>query len=290
MRVRHLHRAASLLLVLAASCEVPAPSAPAVESGLVVFAVLDPGVNEQVFLLMRSRSAKPDTTARPVIVDDPIVSSGETPVSGATVVIYSPAGDSAVAVEDGARRPDHLGAGVYRVWGTAATASPGALMPIIAGRRYRLRVASSVGDAEGTTLVPSADRIGAAAARNVSLARDTVLMPASVINAAGYVYSLRSTNGNAEGDPQYRRDLERRLVLPSGGDDWAFAYARDRLRTGSRHSLTVTAADSNYFDYFGAQSDPFADRTARTTLRGAAGVFGSVLIVFTQSITVSSGS
>ena len=102
------------------------------------------------------------------------------------------------------------------------------------------------------------------------------------------MYSLRGGNGTSnEGDPQYRRVIEPRLVLPSGNDDWAFAFARDILRGGTRHTLTVTAADTNYFEYYGSQVDPFADRTGRTTLRGAAGVFGATLTIYTQPITIA---
>ena len=117
-------------------------------------------------------------------------------------------------------------------------------------------------------------------------ARQRAVRPTATASG-GFVYSLRGSNGTTlEGDPQFRRDLERRLVLPSG-DAWAFSYARDRLRTGTRHVLTVTAADSNYFEYYGSQGDPFADRTQRTTLRGAAGVFGAITLVYTQTVTIT---
>jgi hypothetical protein len=116
------------------------------------------------------------------------------------------------------------------------------------------------------------------------------MLASSGVVGGGFVYSLRGSNGTQlEGDAQYRRDLERQLVLPSRDDDWAFAYARDRLRAGTRHTLTVTAADSNYFAYFGERADPFADRTGRTNLRGAAGVFGSIMVIYALPITVSVG-
>ena len=72
-------------------------------------------------------------------------------------------------------------------------------------------------------------------------------------------------------------------------NDWAFAHVRERLRSGTRHTLTVTAADSNYFAYFGDRADPFADRTGRTNLRGAAGVFGSLMVIYSLPITVQVG-
>ena len=274
--------------IFAAACDVPAPTQLSATPGLVVFSVLDPAAVEQTVLLMQTRPAVSDTTARTVNVDDPIVTAGEIPVTGARVVLYGPTGDSAVAIEDRVRRADHLGAGVYRFYssGNAATLPAGAYMPIAMGARYRLQVQSSVGIAEASTHVPSNDRNLNVAARLLNFSRDSIILGQSVAEAAGFIYSLR--NGNAtEGSPQYRRGLERRLVLPSG-NDWAFAYVRERFTIGSRHTLTVTATDSSYFGYYSSEGDPFADRSTKTSLRGAAGVFGSVLLMYSSTVTVVS--
>jgi hypothetical protein len=137
--------------------------------------------------------------------------------------------------------------------------------------------------------VPAVNSVVTGPSRTLNLTRDTVMLASTGVVGAGFVYSLRTTNGNPEGDAQFRRDLERRLILPSGDDDWAFAHVRERLRTGTRHALTVTAADSNYFAYFGERTDPFADRTGRTNLRGAAGLFGSIMVIYSLPITVTVG-
>jgi hypothetical protein len=258
----------------------------------VVFSVLDPGTTEQVVLLMRSRSTVPDLAARVFDPNDPIVTAGEIPVTGATVVLYGPLGDSAVAREDPTTRPDKSGAGVYRIWtgGTPGFAPAGAFVRLQPGGTYRLRVTSSLGSAEASTRVPAVNSVVTGPLRTVNLTRDTIMLSSGGVAGGGFIYSLRGVNGTQlEGDAQYRRDLERRLILPSRDDDWAFAYVRDRLRTGTRHTLTVTAADSNYFAYFGERSDPFSDRTARTNLRGAAGVFGSIMVIYALPITVSVG-
>ena len=270
-----------------AACETSAPTQLTAAPGLVVFSVLDPAAPEQTVVLMQTRPAVRDTTSRAVLIDDPIVSAGEIPVTGARVVLYGPTGDSAVAIEDRVRRTDHLGAGVYRIWssGIAATLPAGAYLPVAMGARYSLKVQSTVGAAEATTSVPSNDRNLNVAARTLNRSRDTVLMGESRAQAAGFIYSLR--NGNATvGTPQFRRSIERRLVLPAG-NEWAFAYVRARFTLGSRYTLTVTAADSSYFAYYSSEGDPFADRSAKTTLRGATGVFGSVLLMYASVVTVT---
>lgn len=291
--MRSLLRVASLIAVtalLANACETSAPTQLTAAPGLVVFSVLDPSADEQTVLLMQTRPAVADTTNRTVNVNDPIVTAGEIPVSNAHVVLRNAHGDSAIAIEDRLRRADGLGAGVYRLFSTGnpATLPAGAFMPVTQGAVYTLTVQSGVGDASATTRVPSNDRNLNVAARSISLSRDTVQLGASSLLAAGFVYTLRTANGvGTEGTPQFRRALERRLILPTGSE-WAFVYARDRLTTGSRHILTVMATDSSYFGYFGAGADPFADRTGRTTLRGASGVFGSVLLLYSSSVTIIS--
>lgn len=280
----------------AAGCEVPAPTAPAPEPGLVIFGVLNPAAGEQVVMLMETRAAAP--AARQFAPEDPVASSGETPVTGARVVLTDAAGDSAVLVEDRVRRADRRGAGVYRLWGTAAAAGAAgaaapASLPVAQGGAYRLRVAATVGGravaAEGTARVPSVASPPPAAARTVRVSRDSVVLAdPGAAGASGYVYSLRAENGITPlGNPQYRRAFEPGLYRPSGAA-WAFAYAREYFVPGPRYVLSVVAADTNFFAYYAAEGDPFADRSRRTTLRGASGLFGAVAPVAAVPVWLTS--
>jgi hypothetical protein len=233
------------------------------------------------------------------VPEDPIASSGETPVTNARVVLVGPAGDSAVLVEDRRRRADRLGSGVYRLWSgsaaaaVAAGATAGAYLPVTAGGAYALRVTATVGGAPvtatGAARVPAVARpVATAAARTVSLARDSVVLAdPGVAGASGFVYSLRTANGaGAIGDPQYRGAFEPRLVLPgAAARDAAFGWAT--FVPGTRVVLTVTAADSNYYAYYRADADPFADRSRRTTLAGASGLFGAALPVASVAVAVT---
>ena len=65
-----------------------------------------------------------------------------------------------MAVEDRVSRTDRLGAGVYRFYTGVAPgfAPPGAYIQLVAGRTYRLRVTSTLGTAEGSTRLPTAER------------------------------------------------------------------------------------------------------------------------------------
>lgn len=289
---RMLRRVAPLGALLLASCELPTLAVPEAPPGFAVFGVLNPSVVQQQIFLMRTREIAPDTTGLTFLPDDPIASSGETPVSGARVVIYGPSGDSAVAVEDRTRRADGRGAGVYRIWGAGnpAAAPPGAFIPVRQGNLYRLRVTTDVGEAVAHTRVPrGTPTLGPS--RTLDLSADSLIMPDPSAEAAGFVYSLRSvTLAVVDGVQQYRRQLERRLVLPPPSEDWAFAYARESLQGAIRVVFTVTAVDSSYLAYYGRESDPFADRSSGTSLRGAAGVFGSALVLYSVQATVREGT
>jgi hypothetical protein len=294
---RRLTIAAAALAL--AACEVPAPTAPPPPPGLVVFSVLNPSGPEQVVLLMQSRGAVPDAAGFQFVPEDPIVTSGETPVTNARVVLVGPAGDSAVLVEDRVRRADRLGAGVYRLWSGSAAGAIGAgateaaHLPVTAGGAYALRVTAVVaGDvitATGTARVPTVARpVVTATVRSVSRARDSVVLAdPGVAGASGFVYSLRTANGAGPiGEPQYRGAFEPRLLLPgAAAPDAAFGWAT--LVPGTRVVLTVTAADSNYYAYYRADADPFADRSRRTTLVGASGLFGAALPVASVPVAVT---
>ncbi|MDB4909042.1 MAG: hypothetical protein JWO05_3826 [Gemmatimonadetes bacterium] len=279
---------AAAAVIVAGACELPAPTVPSVEPGLVVFSVLDPALGEQVVLLMETRAVVPDTTLR-VTTDDPIVTSGETPVLDARVVLYGPNGDSAVAVEDRVRRPDHLGAGVYRIWslGAPSAAPADAFLSLLPGQRIRLKVTSAVGSAAASTQIPGIDRV-ITGNTVVMMGRDSLVLTTTPTGAGGFVYSLRNSNNvGREGDEQYHRALERHLIMPGVEDEWAFSYAVAFLRRLTRHTVTVTAVDSNYFAYFGESSDPFKDRSAGTNLRGAAGVFGSSIVFYSVVVNIN---
>ena len=279
---------AAALVIVAGACELPAPTVPTVRPGLVVFSVLDPALGEQVVLLMQTRAVVPDTTLR-VTTDDPIVSSGETPVMNARVVLYGANGDSAIAVEDRVRRPDHLGAGVYRFWnlGPPVGTPAGSFLPLLPGQRIRLSVTSDVGNAVASTLLPAIERV-IQGSSVVMLGRDSLVMNTTVTGAGGFVYALRSSNNvQREGDEQYHRALEQHLIMPGVEDEWAFSYALNFLRRLTRHTVSVAAVDSNFFAYFAESSDPFKDRSAGTNLRGAAGVFGSSIVFYSVVVNIN---
>ena len=66
-----MRRRALLCAVVLSACDTPAPVAPEIEPGIVLFSVLDPGSVEQVVLLMRSRESVPDTAGLTIVRTTP---------------------------------------------------------------------------------------------------------------------------------------------------------------------------------------------------------------------------
>jgi hypothetical protein len=274
-------------------CDTSVPTLPAPPTRLVVHAVLDPQAPTQVILLQESRAFQPGQPTSSFDPDDPIVSVGEVPVSNARVVLYAGNGDSAVAAEDRTSSPSGKGAGVYRIWSSSIVAPPasavGAFLPVHPGEHYRLRITSRFGVAEGTTLVPKSSgpfESGGSGFWEFDPRYDSLRMRPTQAPAAGYLY--RDTVGDQvlTFNDRFRRDLEQWLILPSANDDWGFAFARDLFVAGSWHMLSVTAVDSNYFAYYSTAFDPFASRSDQTALKGAIGLFGSVLPLFASGVYI----
>jgi hypothetical protein len=272
-------------------CDTSVPTLPLPPVRLVVHGVLDPRSATQVILLQESRpSRKPISTATHFDPDEPIISWGETPVTNARVVVYAANGDSAVAAEDRTFRPDGKGAGVYRIWSGSIVAPPasaaGAFLPVHQGERYKLRITSTFGVAQGSTLVPSSSAPFEGGSRSIDMQRDSVRMRPTQAAAAGFMYRDEVNNQIQSFNDRFRRDLELRLILPSQNDDWAFAFNRYEFQVGTLHTLSVVAVDSNYLAYNGTDIDPFAGNSDRTALTGAVGLFGSVLPLFVLRLQI----
>jgi len=150
--------AAAALLALAGCTLDEEPTAPGRDQ-LVVHLVLNPQHLDHVLLLERTLSGR-ETIDSTLAWDstDAVVSRGGVPVTGATVVITSETGDSAVAVEDLARRGDGRGAGMYRFRNLVADEQPGdSIVAVVPGARYTLRIETPDGETvRGETVVPTA--------------------------------------------------------------------------------------------------------------------------------------
>lgn len=215
---------------------------------LVVHAVLDARAAEQTVLVTHARTG---------------AAGDDVPVDGETVTITLPNGN----VISAARAVDAGGnccvAGVYVLYATGAGFAP---QP---GATYTLHVHTPSGEeAFGTTTVPSASDVPVGDVRLFRRLQDTLRLTwPRVSGARSYELVLdrgagtyRTFTDTAVSLPGTLRDIEGNEVFPSG----------------ALVDATVLAVDSNYYDYYRAQSDPLAG-TPPSHLTGALGVFGSVV-------------
>ena len=305
--------ALSLALLVLGSCEYGAGVAPTAKPRIAVHAVLNPGAAEEVLLVERTlvdgrHCASPlgepgaGGEVAPCASDseDPIVAAGGEPISDAEVVVYGPTGDSAVAVEDLARRGDGKGAGVYRFTNAALDPSSPlgapASLAVLPGATYRLRVTTTLGTVSARTSVPNASIASAPAATTFNVERGDAQNrgPRAAAGAAGYLAIVDPPLGN-----------RLRLLFDNPVSMSAFAgslFVFDPTRTGSdsrfRADLMpglltearVTALDTNYVRALRAGSDeePLSSENPGSSIEGGVGLFGSLVTVSLMRLDVVS--
>lgn len=245
-------------------------------------AVLDANATQQTVLVERTltgRIAVADSTKFDPL--DPIASGGGDPIAGARVVISSENGDSAVAVEDAARRPDRKGRGVYRV-ATALSIPVFDVLTIVPGRRYLLSVTTPDGRVvTGSTRVPVATRVPDSQ-QVFDRRRDTLRLRWADARAAR-TYAIRM-------DTPYGAFFlfsdSARFDLTGDLRNFFAAHLPAAFVPGFRQPVLVTAVDTNFFDYYRSRNDPFSGTGIINHLTGGFGFFGAIALIERRTVDV----
>ena len=261
----------------AAACDLGTVTVPQTAPKIVVHAVLNASAPTQVVLVERTLTGTitiPDTTFNP---NDPIVSAGGIPVTGAAVDIVDSAGAVFTAVEDKVVLANGQGAGVYRV------SLSGAILRL--GQRYRLRIQTAEGDdVTAVTRVPRPEVTSTGGlTRTFNRDHDTVLVKWNAA-AATRAYALRveSPFGPCF---LFTDSLHFRLT---GDVRNLFAGNLERVFIpGFRQDILVAAVDSNFFDYYRTTNDPFTGTGIISRVNGGLGLFGSIIALSSGTLTVT---
>jgi hypothetical protein len=247
----------------------------------VVHMVLDPTASTQVLFLERTLTGTVDPGGGGGFNrNDPVVTSGGDPISGAYVLIRNAAGDSVVAPEDADTRDDGRGAGVYRFDNSNA---PGGL-PVEAGGQYFLYLVTPEGEIlTGETRVPGAQNIPPATlSRNFNRDSDTLnLFWDSAAGAHRYEVRVDAPYG-----PLLLFTDKLEASLPGDMRNFLEPGLRRLFFPGFRTGVSVTAIDRNYFDYMRSGSDPFTGRGIISSVTGGLGVFGAVVPLYSSTLFV----
>jgi len=279
--VRRIVAASSLVATtLSSSCKIGEVTVSNTAPVIVVHSVLNPSVGAQLVLVERTLSGAitiPDTTFDP---NDPIVTAGGVPVSGALVELIDSTGRSVRGVEDVTVRTDGRGAGVYRI----ATGFSG-IPAIRLGMRYQLHVHTLEGeDVTAFTRVPAPEVTSSGAlTRTFNRDRDTVNVQWSPTpKARTYAVRIESPFG-----PFFLFTDSTRFRLTG---ELRNLFAGDLQRVfipGFRQDVLVAAVDSNFYDYYRTNNDPFTGSGIISRVNGGLGLFGALVTLNTGTLTVT---
>ena len=263
--------------MIAAACDLGTVTVPKTTPSVVVHAVLNTSAATQVVLVERTLTGTiniSDTTFNP---NDPIVSAGGIPVSGATVEIIDSAGTAFKGVEDRTVLANGLGAGVYRVQLAGGN--------LQRGERYRLHVHTPDGDdLTAYTRVPHpAVSSTGGLSRTFNRDHDSLVVEWNAADATrAYALRVESPFG-----PFFMFTDSLRFRLTG---DARNLFANDLQRVfipGFRQDVLVAAVDTNFFDYYRTNNDPFTGTGIISRVNGGLGLFGSMVILASGTLSVT---
>jgi hypothetical protein len=257
--------AAAATLVVIAACEIEKVDIPRPEQQVALHGVLSASAFSQVVLLERTRNGSVSVFAPPFDLEDPLGSDDGIAETGATVTLTTPSGATLVAREDN-RELFNTGQGVYRF------SLPGSALE--RAGTYRLSVRTSKGEQLGAeTVVPGGVPAVVAESRTFDRASDVLLLewPASP-GARSYFVRVETPFG-----PRAFFTDDTRVRL-SGDLRNTDADGLPRVFIpGFPQAVTVSAVDSNYYDWFRTHNDALSGSGLINRVRGGLGVFGSLV-------------
>ena len=264
--LRAARSALPAMLVALAGCELDEVAIPRTESRIALHGVLSASAPTQVVLLERTRNGSVFLLGPGFDLVDPVVSDEGIAEPGATVRLTTPGGETLFAREDRTVRDDGKGAGVYRF------ALPGGALE--RGGTYRLAVRTTRGEElTAETSVPSGAAAGAAEHRVFDRAGDTVLLEwPAVAGARSYFVRIETPYG-----PRSFFTDSTRVRLTGALRNVDVPTLPRVFIPGFPQSVTVSAVDSNYYDWYRTHNDRISGTGLVNRVRGGIGVFGSLV-------------
>ena len=276
MRALRLGVLAALILPIVA-CEFDERAVAPTEGKLIVHAVLNPYASEYKVLVEELLTGRVDVDPDVPFRDfDPIATGSGIPVEGATVIIYNAFGDSAVGIED---ELETRSTGVYRFLNSTSTTQ--SAMQLVPGNTYQLKITTPSGDlVTGRTTIPNA--IPGPTALPLTFNRDMDTLRLSwepALAARTYLLRVNSPRG-----PYHMITDSQSIRLPGSLRDFFTEGLPSVFVPGFRQTLQVSAIDTNFYDYYRSQNNPFTGSGLINHLVGGTGLFGSLVPLETRAI------
>ena len=252
------------MLALLTACEIENVTIAQTEARVATHGVLSATATTQVILLERTRTGAVSVSAPPFELEDPFGSDAGIAESFATITLTTPDGLTLVARED-----DHgggAGRGVYRF------NLPGDALE--RRRTYKLSVLTIKGEIlSAETSVPDGVPAVGAQQRAFDRSLDTVFVewPAAP-GARSYFVRIETPFG-----PRSFFTDSTRVRLTGELRNVDVASLPRVFIPGFPQAVTVSAVDSNYYDWYRTHNDEFSGTGLVNRVRGGLGVFGSLV-------------
>jgi hypothetical protein len=264
-----------LAMLALAACDLERVAIGRTEAQVALHGVLSASAPTQVVLLERTRNGSIRLFAPPFDLGDPVVSDEGVAESDALVVLTTPSGQTLVAREDISTRSDAKGAGIYRF------SLDGAALE--RGGAYRLSVRTTKGESlVAETTVPTGIPASLAVSRVFDRARDTVTVQwPSTAGARSYLVRIETPFGPRS---FFTESTHVRLTGELRNVD-----QRQLVRVfipGFPQAVTVSAVDSNFYDWYRTQNDALTGTGLVNRVQGGMGVFGSLVRLRFESYRV----
>ena len=254
------------LLALFAACEIEEVGIPTTQAHVALHSVLSVSASTQVVLLERTRNGTIAITAPAFEIIDPVLSDEGIAETNALVTLTTPTGATLVAREDVTVRGDGKGRGVYRF----ALRGDG----LERGGTYRLSVRTTRNELlSAETSVPLGDAAIAPASAMFDRVQDTLVLewPAAP-GARSYFVRIETPFG-----PRSFFTDTTRVRLTGELRNIEVAGIPRVFIPGFPQAVTVSAVDSNYYDWFRTHSNAISGTGLINRVRGGIGVFGSLV-------------
>lgn len=263
-------------LVAVAGCALEKVAIPPSTPSVVVHAVLNPSAPEQIVYLERTLTGSDRVHNSPFNPDDPIETGGGVPVDNALVEIIDSSGTVTTGNENFVQGATVNGPGVYHI-------------PILGptlrlGERYKLHVHTIEGeDLTAFTRIPLPEVTSTGGlTRTLNRDHDTLNIAwNAALKTRAYAMRVESPFG-----PFFLFTDSLHVRLTGDLRNLFASELQHVLIPGFHQDILVAAVDSNFFDYYRTNNDPFTGAGIISRVNGGLGLFGSLVTLTNGTLTV----
>jgi Domain of unknown function (DUF4249) len=264
-------RGAAALCALAAvaGCDLETVSIPASTPSIVVQSVLNTSASFQVVYLERTLTGAQPVKTGTFDAGNPIASAGGVPIDNALVEITDSIGTLAVGAE--------AAPGVYVVLLNGPT--------LTLGQRYKLHVHTTDGeDLTAYTRIPLPEVTSTGGlTRTLNRDHDTLNVSwGAALKTRAYAMRVESPFG-----PFFLFTDSLHVRLTGDLRNLFASELQHVLVPGFHQDILVAAVDSNFFDYYRTNNDPFTGAGIISRINGGLGLFGSLVTLTNGTLTVT---